>query len=153
MEGTPTYVVLPEELWTPEMYEMKRKGGSPVFPLRKALYGHKNSGEYWQAFCGKQCKEAGFLPISDNWPCAYYSDKGQLLIVYVDDMKLAGPLELMAETWERLGKGIVLEQPKGNLGDSMTFLGCEQTLVEKTIKGKPVRGVKRDVSHSIAMRC
>ena len=66
MEGTPTYVVLPEELWTPEMYEMKRKGGSPVFPLRKALYGHKNSGAYWQAFCDKQCKEAGFLPISDN---------------------------------------------------------------------------------------
>ena len=35
MEGTPTYVVLPEELWTPEIYEMKRKGGSPVFPSRK----------------------------------------------------------------------------------------------------------------------
>ena len=35
MEGTPTYVVLPEELWTPEMYEMKRKGGSPVFPCAK----------------------------------------------------------------------------------------------------------------------
>ena len=55
---------------------------------------------------------AGFKPISDHWPCAYYSDAGQILIVYVDDMKLSGPAKLMESTWEKLGKGIVLEAPK-----------------------------------------
>ena len=35
MEGTPTYVVLSEELWTPEMYEMKR-GRQPCVPFAKS---------------------------------------------------------------------------------------------------------------------
>ena len=43
-DATPTYIVLPKELWTDEMYKMR----SPVFRLKKALYGHKNSGAYWQ---------------------------------------------------------------------------------------------------------
>ena len=34
----------------------------------------------------------------------------------------------------------------------MAFLGCEQTLVETTIKGTKVRGIKWDVSHSMK-RC
>ena len=127
MEGTPTYIVLPKQLWTPAMHKMK----CPVFRLRKALYGHKSSGAYWQDFCNKQCLAAGFKPISDNWPCAYYSDAGQLLIVYVDDMKLSGPVELMEETWTKRGLGIVLEAPKGNADGKFTFLGCEQTHVKR----------------------
>ena len=47
MEGTPVYVMLPEELWTAEMWKMK----CPVVRLTKALYGHKNSGVYWQRSC------------------------------------------------------------------------------------------------------
>ena len=42
MEGPATYVVLPKELWTPEMHKMR----CPVLLLEKALYGHKNSGAY-----------------------------------------------------------------------------------------------------------
>ena len=51
-------------------------------------------------------------------------------------MKLAGPEQLMAETWGKVGKGIVLKEPKGDGGSSIMFLGCEQTLVEKEIKGQ-----------------
>ena len=57
MEGTPTYIVLPKELWT-AMHKMK----FPVSRLRKALSGHKNSGAYWQDFCNKHCLVAGFKP-------------------------------------------------------------------------------------------
>ena len=111
MEGTPTYIVLPKELWTPEMHKMR----CPVFRLEKALYGHKNSGAYWQKFCNAQCLKAGFRPISDNWPCAYWNDETQqFLIVYVDDMQLAGPEHLMEQAWAALGEGIGLEEPKGN---------------------------------------
>ena len=73
MEGTPTYVVLPKELWTPEMHKTR----CPVCRLEKTLYGHKNSGAYWQKFCNKQCLKVGFRPISDNWPCAYWNEEKQ----------------------------------------------------------------------------
>ena len=45
-----------------------------------------------------------------------------------------------------------LEGPKGNSESKMTFLGCEQTLVETDINGKKVRVMKWDVSHSMK-RC
>ena len=120
MEGTPTYIVLPKELWTPEMYKMQ----CPVFRLDKAIYGHKNSGAFWQKYCNEKCLAAGFKLISDNWPCAYRNEKTQqFLIVYVDDMKLAGPLSEMESTWILLSRGITLEEPKGNKDKVMTFLG------------------------------
>ena len=54
----------------------------------------------------------------------------QFLIVYVDDMKLAGHKRLMVQAWDALGRGITLEQPRGNKPNVMKFLGCEQRLVE-----------------------
>ena len=35
MEGPPVYVVLPEELWTPEMWEIHRRGDTPVARLKR----------------------------------------------------------------------------------------------------------------------
>ena len=67
MRGPRTYIQLPKEMWTPEMHNMK----CPVVLLEKALYGHKNSGAFWQEFCDKQCNNAGFRPFSENWPCVY----------------------------------------------------------------------------------
>ena len=63
--------------------------------------------------------------------------------MYVDDMKLAGPIQFMEQAWAALGEGINLECPKGNDEKEgqkkMTSLGCEQRLVEEpctTTKGK-----------------
>ena len=64
LKGPDTYVMLPQELWTPEMWNME----CPVVKLEKALYGHKNSGAFWQEHCTEQCKAAGFEPVSENWP-------------------------------------------------------------------------------------
>ena len=122
MEGPPVYIMLPRELWTEKMKGMR----CPVFKLERALYGHKHSGAYWQKFCHTQCLKAGFDLISENWPGVYYNKSNHLLlIVYVDDMKMAGPTEAMEEAWRALGQNITLEKPKGDCGDSMTFLGCE----------------------------
>ena len=114
----------------------------PGVRLNTALYGHKNSGVFWQKYCDKQCREAGFEKISDNWSSMYYHPVTKmLLIVYVDDMKLAGPTEHMAATWEKLGKNIKLETPKGDTdGDTHTFLGCIHRRVDKDIHIKD--GVK-----------
>ena len=93
-----------------------------------------NSGAFWQQYCNEKCLAAGFKHISDNWPCAYWNETTQhFLAVYVDDMELAGPLSLVTETWNLLGRGITLEEPKGNKDKVMTFLGCEHRRVEKEI--------------------
>ena len=136
MEGTPTYIVLPKELWTAEMHNMK----CPAFRLEKTFYGHKNSGAFWQRFCNEQCLKAGFVPISDNWPCAYWNNETQqFLIVYVDDMKLAGPKHLVEQAWAKLGEGSSLETPKGNEkgtgNETLILVGCEQQLVEEMRNG------------------
>ena len=90
------------------MHKMK----CPVAKLEKALYGHKNSGAYWQQYCDEKCCNAGFTPISENWPCVYWSEELELLlIVYVDDMKLSGKTKNMPEAWKRLGEGVNLVQP------------------------------------------
>ena len=124
LAGPPVYIMLPKELWTPEMHQMK----CPVFRLERALYGHKHSGVYWQKYCHEQCTKAGFSLISENWPCVYFNkDTSMLLIVYVDDMKLSGPRSAMAKTWENLGENIKLEEPKGNEPGVHTFLGCTHT--------------------------
>ena len=51
-------------------------------------------------------------------------DKRLLLIVYVDDMKISGPKENIPAAWDRLGKRLGLEVPKGDKPDEFTFLGC-----------------------------
>ena len=58
----------------------------------------------------------------------------------------------MESKWERLEEGIVLEQLNGNTKGTMTSLACEQTIVEKTVYGTNVRGMKWDVSH-LMKRC
>jgi hypothetical protein len=110
LEGPATYIMLPEELWTPDMYKMK----CPVFKLEKALYGHPNSGRFWLDHCDREVARAGFTPVSECWPCVYFEFKENLLlIVYVDDMKISGPTPAMAKAWERLGENLTLEPPKG----------------------------------------
>ncbi len=109
----------------------------PVVLLERALYGHPLAGAFWHHYCAKICKAAGFRFFSDNWPCCYWHDETcTMLIVYVDDMKLAGPSHLMKQAWDALGEGIQLECPRGNDEKEgqkkMTFLGCEHRLVERT---------------------
>ena len=52
-----------------------------------------------------------------------------LLIVYVDDMKLAGPAQHMKATWEALGKNIKLEVPKGDVTASANNVDLQPRLI------------------------
>ena len=83
MKGPATYIVLPSEVWTSAMWQMHR----PVFLLERALYGHPQAGAFWHEYCTTICHNAGFRLFSDNWPCCYWHDATDtMLIVYVDDM-------------------------------------------------------------------
>eukprot|EP00975_Prorocentrum_lima_P012747 2699316-Prorocentrum_lima.AAC.1 len=58
--------MLPEDRW-PSWWRTKYK--EPVCPLRLALYGHADSGGYWERHCETHLKSQGFKPIPDWRSC------------------------------------------------------------------------------------
>ena len=106
MKGTETWVQLPPEHWPPEWYDENGecRYDKPVVRLLKALYGHPDSGSFWEQKCDLHCKSVGFAPIPD-WPfCYYYTDLKCLLAVYVDDFLMSGPKEHLGQGWDTLEK-------------------------------------------------
>ena len=95
--------------------------------------------------------------MSECWPCVYFNKKSKLLlIIYVDDMKLAGLASEMSSAWEALSKKIKLEVPKGDteavIGEDpqvLTFLGCELTRGQKQINNKTVNYVEYNISNQL----
>ena len=99
LKGVETWVRLPRERW-PKGWHGKYK--DPVVKLVLALYGHPDSGGFWEQHCEKMLKEVGFhLVFPAAWPSVFYHpDLKLLLAVYVDDFKMAGPKQNMAKGWE-----------------------------------------------------
>ncbi len=104
LEGIDTWVSLLEDRW-PE--EWKEKGiKNPVAPLVMSLYGHPDSGGYWERHCDKHLRSVGFQPVSEVWASCYWHQKLELyLVVYVDDFKLAGKAGNIEAGWELIRKG------------------------------------------------
>ena len=92
--GIPTYVRLPKNRW-PKHWVGKYV--DPVAPLILALYGHPDSGGYWEKHCDERLKRCGWTPMSDSgWrSCYYHEEKKAFLIVYVDAFKMASPEDIM----------------------------------------------------------
>ena len=92
---------LPREYWPPGWEGVN----DPVCPLVKAFYGHPDSGGYWELHCETLLEEAGFQSLRRvNWPSCFWHPRLKLLLtVYVDDFKLSGPEENMAEGWSQWG--------------------------------------------------
>ncbi len=114
--GPRTWVRIPRERW-PEEWEGET---DPVCPLRLALYGHPDAGGFWEKHCEKAVTEVGFDFLPD-WPSVFFHKELRLmLVIYVDDFKLAGPKSSMEEGWKLLSLKIKLEQarPIGR------YLGC-----------------------------
>ena len=105
----------------------------PVVRLNLALYGHPDAGKFWEEKCDERCREVGFEPIPD-WPSCYYHAGWKIvMIVYVDDFKMAGPKQNLPKAWSALRgevkkrpdgteyrTGLVIEDPK----PAGHFLGC-----------------------------
>ena len=117
--GPPCWVELPEDAW-PDDIDF-RKFRRPVVRLVKALYGHPDSGTMWEQHCDRKVRELDFVPVGEEWPSMYFHKKLQLLLViYVDDLKLAGPEENLTKGWEMLRSKLNIE-PETDLG---LYLGC-----------------------------
>ena len=119
LTGPPCWVELPEDAW-PDDIDF-RKFRRPVVRLVKALYGHPDSGTMWEQHCDRKVRELDFVPVGEEWPSMYFHKKLQLLLViYVDDLKLAGPEENLTKGWEMLRSKLNIE-PETDLG---LYLGC-----------------------------
>ena len=120
LKGAETWVRLPRERW-PKGWHGKFK--DPVVRLALALYGHPDSGGFWEQHCEKMLKEVGFhLVFPAAWPSVFFHpDLKLLLAVYVDDFKMAGPKGNMAKGWELIASKIDMDTPS-TLG---RYLGCE----------------------------
>ena len=90
LEGARTYVRLPRERLPAKWKHMR----DPVFHLVLALYGHPDSGGHWEAYCEKMLASLGWVQISGGWrSCFWHPARGAMLVVYVDDFRLAAPVE------------------------------------------------------------
>ena len=122
LRGTPCWIELPPEAVPSECNWGKYR--RPVVPLRKALYGHPDAGTFWEQHCDESVRAVGFEPIGEEWPSVYIHERLQLvLVVYVDDFKMAGPKKNLAQGWSMLRTRLKIE-PETGLD---MYLGCNQT--------------------------
>ena len=101
-ETRKTWIRLPPHKWPPSW---RGPFHDPVVPLHRALYGHPDAGGFWEQHCEDKVAEAGFKPVGGcyEWrSCFWNSTTRMLLSIYVDDFKLAGPEDNMAQTWADL---------------------------------------------------
>jgi hypothetical protein len=105
-----------------------------VVPLLRALYGHPESGGWWERHAEKGIFAAGFKAVPE-WKSTYFHKRLKLLLtVYVDDFKMAGPKSNVKEGWklpQGIGK-IELDKPT----PFGKYLGCNHEV--KTAKLKDI---------------
>lgn len=93
-------------------------------------------------YCGSRMKARGFLPTT-SWPSCYsHTELRLVLMIYVDDVKLAGAKKHLAQGWERITDAVEMGRQE-ELGQ---FLGCNR---EKIVKTLPNRAVLRGVSYNM----
>ena len=105
-----TWVSVPRELW-PKEWQGKYK--KPMCFLRKALYGHPESGGHWERHLTEAIVSLGGEPVP-NHPSTFWMPSSRLLLtVYVDDLLLSGPSGAHKAFWTKLGAHpINIEDPE-----------------------------------------
>ena len=79
--------------------------------LKLALYGHPDAGGYWERHCEEHLASVGFVPVLD-WRSTYWHPELKLLLmVYVDDFKMAGPSANFAKGWSLIRQKVKTDEP------------------------------------------
>ena len=135
--GTKTWVRLPKDEWPASWHG---KYHDPVCPLVLALYGHPDSGGHWEQHCEKALLEGGYTAIPGWKSCYWHASLKLMLIVYVDDFKLAGPKCNLAAGWKLIRDKVKTDQPHA----VDVFLGCKHEAFSRPLPdtGKTVRGLE-----------
>ena len=96
----------------------------PVCPLERNLYGHPLAGLLWERHMEKTLFKLGWCKVQ-GWECLYtHREKGLFMSVYVDDFKMVGRKENLADMWKALRGDLDLE-PETELSHNV-YLGCNQ---------------------------
>ena len=95
----------------------------PCLPLVLALFGHPDSGGYWERHCEKQLSSVGFEPVEEWRSCFWHPKLSLFLVVYVDNFKLSGPIANLARGWQLIRRHIRTEDPT----PTGKYLGCATT--------------------------
>ena len=69
-KGTPTWVSVPRHRWPQSWIDAGYR--NPVCPLVLALYGHADSGGYWEKHCEAHLKKVGFVPVDEAWHSCFW---------------------------------------------------------------------------------
>ena len=101
----------------------------PVFPMDLAIYGHPESGNNWEEFCNSRVTGIGWKKMGWELHSVYYHEKYKaVLIIYVDDFRVAAPEEHHEQIWKELREVLELE-PESEDG---RLLGCDHISFEAT---------------------
>ena len=90
----------------------------PVCLLKKALYGHPESGGHWERHLEDAVIGLGGKPVEGHPSSYWFPDSRLLLTVYVDDLLLSGPVRSSAtkdvhgDFWAQLSEKISIEEPE-----------------------------------------
>ncbi len=135
--GILTWVRLPRERWPAHWSGMT----DPVVPLVLALYGHLDSGGYWERHCEKELRAVGFKPVP-QWKSIFFHPGLQLLLmVYVDDFKMSGPSENLSKGWSLIRGRIKTDDP----APVNRCLGCEHRVNVVKRGGHTYREIEYDM--------
>ena len=88
----------------------------PVVQLARALYGHPESGALWEQHLASILREQGCSPI-DAWPGVWRQDApGAIIVVYVDDLLMAGRSDETKKLWATIEKSVGFKDPAEPIG-------------------------------------
>ena len=86
----------------------------PLSPLVLALYGHIDSGGLWENHFQTGLRKNRWRPLLKGiWQGVFFHDELKLLlVVYVDDLNLAGPTSNLAKGWKNIEPAIKIDTPE-----------------------------------------
>ena len=119
LKGPKTWIRLPPHRIPKEYASYK----DVVFPLRLGLYGHPDAGTWWEEHSHEILTGLGWRLVDRAvWKSTYKHDQHDaLLIVYVDDFRVAAPRRKTAALWKEIKAKIDMSEPE----ESAKFLGCD----------------------------
>ena len=85
-----------------------------MVPMVLALYGHPDSGGIWEQHLNANLAKKGWRQIlPEMWQSIFRHDELDLiLVVYVDDFKMAGPKKNLAKGWAGIRSVVDLGEPE-----------------------------------------
>ena len=109
------WVEIPYEYWLPEWIGVYTR---PVCLLVLALYGHEDSGGYWEEKSYNDVMACGWVKVRRG--VFYKKEEDAFLMIYVDDFKMVSKVTDVDKLWAPLRERITLGQPT----EAERFLGC-----------------------------